>query len=171
MKVTLLGPAGVGKSSLVARKAFDTFDEHQQHTIGAAFCIVNHSLHVWDTAGQERYANMVPAYVAGARAIIVCFCSIATYNKAKAMLHSMSSRIDPDTYIVMCRTKIDENPHEYIAVDIGDTTVRTSAKTGEGIGELFDLISQRDIDNIDDAFINLPASTTHDGAGSCCRVS
>ena len=60
-KLVLLGESAVGKSSLVLRFVKNTFSEHQESTIGAAFLTQTLQaggdtlkFEIWDTAGQER---------------------------------------------------------------------------------------------------------------------
>lgn len=97
VKVVLLGESGVGKSSLLCRYLYDTYQPFQEPTIGAAFCArtvtisddsnndntatntspnnTQHNIHfkLWDTAGQERYQSLTPLYFRNARAAILIF--------------------------------------------------------------------------------------------------
>jgi small GTP-binding protein len=61
-KVVLCGNASVGKTSIVQRYCYGSFDSHISPTMGADF--VAHTVvlpegevkfHIWDTAGQEQY--------------------------------------------------------------------------------------------------------------------
>ena len=59
-KIVFLGEQGVGKTSLITRFMYDTFDDHYQATIGIDFLSKTMylddktiRLQLWDTAGQE----------------------------------------------------------------------------------------------------------------------
>jgi small GTP-binding protein len=80
-KMTLLGDAGVGKSSLVYRLTHNNNTEGPYTaigpTIGAAFvkltipgkCV----LEIWDTAGAERYQSTLPMYARGSDIILAVY--------------------------------------------------------------------------------------------------
>ena len=69
-KVTVIGPTGAGKTTLIYRVCYGEFVEDVQPTIGAAFSEryltgvdeLEYVLQFWDTAGMERYASIVPMY-------------------------------------------------------------------------------------------------------------
>lgn len=69
-KITVIGPSGVGKTTLIFRMCYDAFEENIKPTIGASFSEKeirgineqDYVLQFWDTAGMERYATIVPAY-------------------------------------------------------------------------------------------------------------
>lgn len=79
-KVILLGRAGVGKTSLVTRFIYRSFDKRYGATIGVDFVskafpskdgVVK--LQLWDTAGQERFNVLIPAYVRDSCAAILVY--------------------------------------------------------------------------------------------------
>lgn len=79
-KLVLLGDSAVGKSSLVLRFVRNSFSEHQESTIGAAFLTQTLQvagdgvkLEIWDTAGQERYHSLAPMYYRGAQAAVIVY--------------------------------------------------------------------------------------------------
>lgn len=76
IKITIVGDASVGKSSIVHRLRHGCFEENIGSTIGAAFCTKKYrkqTYHIWDTAGQERFASLVPLYLSGSSVIIVVY--------------------------------------------------------------------------------------------------
>jgi small GTP-binding protein len=82
VKITFIGDASVGKTSIVSRIVREDFSEHTSSTIGAAFSSIKYSLyrggqertyHVWDTAGQERYYSLIPLYLSGAQVIVIVY--------------------------------------------------------------------------------------------------
>lgn len=61
-KIVFLGDQSTGKTSLITRFMFDSFDANYQATIGIDFLSKNMyledrtiRLQLWDTAGQERF--------------------------------------------------------------------------------------------------------------------
>eukprot|EP01084_Bolivina_argentea_P089630 161687_1 len=68
-KITIIGDAGVGKSSLMRRFTDDTFNESYITTIGVdfRFVIINANgkrvkLQIWDTAGKEKFKTITSSY-------------------------------------------------------------------------------------------------------------
>ena len=83
-KVTIIGDANVGKTSIVQRLCRKVLNINNTcPTIGAAFqiyttCVdkptpISTKMEIWDTAGQERYRSLVPMYMRGANAVILVF--------------------------------------------------------------------------------------------------
>lgn len=168
MKIVLLGDSSVGKSSLVQRFASDTFDANLPNTIGAAFISKPHTssartvkLEIWDTAGQERYKSLTPMYYRNAHVALVCFDLSApepSFLVAKywidqlAVLGPLNIRVcvvgnksdlaaggDAFVHISRIRDLCVEQNYSYF---------ETSAKTGLGVGAIFDAV----VDGLDDEF-------------------
>ncbi|AET38641.1 Rab family GTPase YPT6 Ecym_3137 [Eremothecium cymbalariae DBVPG len=79
-KIVFLGEQGVGKTSLITRFMYDTFDDHYQATIGIDFLSKtvylddrNIRLQLWDTAGQERFRSLIPSYIRDSHVAIVVY--------------------------------------------------------------------------------------------------
>ncbi|KAJ2273662.1 Ras- protein Rab-6B, partial [Coemansia sp. RSA 451] len=71
-KLVFLGEQGgkPGKTSVITRFMYDTFDTTYQATIGIDFLSKTMyledrtvRLQLWDTAGQERFRSLVPSYI------------------------------------------------------------------------------------------------------------
>lgn len=65
-KLVFLGDQSVGKTSIITRFMYDTFDSTYQATIGIDFLSKTMyledrtvRLQLWDTAGQERFRSLV----------------------------------------------------------------------------------------------------------------
>merc|ERR1712167_515264 len=70
----------MGKTALITRFMFDTFDSKYQTTIGIDF--LSKTLHVndrtirlqlWDTAGQERFRSLIPSYIRDSSVAIIVY--------------------------------------------------------------------------------------------------
>lgn len=80
LKITLIGDASVGKSSILLKYIDDVFEDGYLCTIGVDFKIKALScrgksvkLHVWDTAGQERFHPLTKCYFRESQGGLVVF--------------------------------------------------------------------------------------------------
>ena len=75
IKLVLLGNSAAGKTCMVQKMIYSTFNINSSPTIGAAYSIYsvesNIKVEMWDTAGQERFHSLLPMYARGAEIIIV----------------------------------------------------------------------------------------------------
>ena len=69
-KLVFLGDQSVGKSSVISRYVYDTFEDSSNPTIGVDFVVKSvysgentYKIHFWDTAGQERFKSLIPSYI------------------------------------------------------------------------------------------------------------
>ncbi|MFW9952118.1 MAG: Rab family GTPase, partial [Candidatus Thorarchaeota archaeon] len=79
-KVTLFGPGGVGKTSLLIRYIKDYFNPDLKQTIGSNFLIkdididkINVRLLCWDIGGQEQFLPLRQIYFKGSDAAFGVF--------------------------------------------------------------------------------------------------
>jgi small GTP-binding protein len=75
IKLVLLGNSAAGKTCMVQRMIYNTFNINSSMTIGAAYSMYNIETNIrvemWDTAGQERFHSLLPMYARCAEIIIV----------------------------------------------------------------------------------------------------
>ncbi|KAL5533751.1 YPT5 [Sanghuangporus baumii] len=154
-KLVLLGESAVGKSSLVLRFVKDQFDDYRESTIGAAFLTQTVPLEdgstvkfeIWDTAGQERYKSLAPMYYRNANCAVVVYdiTQPASLEKARTWIRELQRQADPSIVIALCGNKTDleerrqvsqEEAKKY-ADEEGLMWGETSAKTGQGVQEIF----------------------------------
>ena len=158
-KVTLLGDANTGKSSIIQRFISNSFQDHSDPTIGATFLSKvldfdrkSIKLSIWDTAGQERYNSLAASYSRDSRAILIIYDitnrdSFLNLNKWYA---SIKDHLLPDVIIAIIGNKEDLVDKEAItlleaqeyAQSINALYMRASAKLGSGIKELFIEVSK-----------------------------
>ncbi|KAF8602326.1 GTP-binding protein RAB5 [Ceratobasidium sp. AG-I] len=160
-KLVLLGESAVGKSSLVLRFVRDQFDDYRESTIGAAFLTQTVTLEdqtvvkfeIWDTAGQERYKSLAPMYYRNAHCAVVVYdiTQQASLDKAKTWIRELQRQADPSIVIALCGNKADlaarrqvtqEEAQKY-AEEEGLMWGETSAKSGEGVAEIFGSIARK----------------------------
>lgn len=79
-KIVFLGNQNVGKTSIIHRFIYETFEDNYQATIGIDFMSQKMYvedkviiLNLWDTAGQERFKSLIPSYIKDSAVAIVCF--------------------------------------------------------------------------------------------------
>ena len=79
-KIVFLGDICVGKTSLVTRFMYDSFDRKYKSTVGIDFFCktvtigdTSVKLQLWDTAGQERFRSLLSGYIRDSAVAIVCF--------------------------------------------------------------------------------------------------
>lgn len=157
-KVTLLGDAGVGKTSILDRYMNDKFDGPTVSTIGVAFNtkevwkdsgLVN--LEIWDTAGQERYRSLVPLYYRGSHVVLIVY-DITDRKSFKNALRWLKDIKEEELegskkkpiLILIGNKKDDANKREIQFLDAHSEAekrniflIEVSAKTNENIEKLF----------------------------------
>ena len=79
-KLVFLGDPGVGKTSIITRFMYDTFDSTYQATIGIDFLSKTMyledrtiRLQLWDTAGQERFRSLIPSYIRDSSVAVIVY--------------------------------------------------------------------------------------------------
>lgn len=152
-KIMLLGDIGVGKTSLANRLVFDRFDNDYKTTIGVN--VLKHDvslpadcggeemrLVLWDTDGDFGQTLFRTSYVLGAAGAII----VADATRPASVAHMMElaqafeERL-PGRPVSCVINKID------LAAEIADapraprSLLKTSARTGNGVAELFTSIS------------------------------
>jgi small GTP-binding protein len=150
-KVMLLGDIGVGKSSLARRFVFDRFDSDYKTTIGVD--VLTHDVCLgpeagdetlrfvlWDTDGDFGLRIFETVYLAGASAAIVVADATrpATLVKMERLVTRFEEKF-PGRPVSAIVNKIDLAPEISGAAppSAGLDVVYTSAKTGQGVAEMF----------------------------------
>jgi small GTP-binding protein len=154
-KTVLVGEGGVGKTSITLRYTEDRFDDEMKMTIGVNFASkklvvddANVTLMLWDLGGQPRFRDVVSDYFRGAR------IAIAVYDATRSFsLQRLSDWLDrvkenaPECQIIFVGNKIDERENGMgvtleqaaeMAREYGAICMEVSAKTGEGVDEMFE---------------------------------
>ena len=79
-KLVFLGEQAVGKTSIITRFMYDTFDSMYNPTIGIDFLSKmmyledrTIRLQLWDTAGQERFKSLIPSYIRDSTAAVIVY--------------------------------------------------------------------------------------------------
>ena len=145
----LLGDIGVGKSSLARRLVFDHFESDYKTTIGVDVLTYDLTalplrLILWDTDGDFGMSIFETVYMRGASAaVIVADASRPeTMVKLANLARGFSERL-PGREIRAVINKIDlaEAAAATAPPEVDPASlIRTSARTGAGVRELFDAL-------------------------------
>merc|ERR1740121_3505829 len=115
-KVVFLGDEAAGKTSVVRRYMYDTFEESIQATIGMDFqsktvYLEDRTLRLqlWDTAGQERFRSLIPSYIRDAAAAIVVYdiTKRASFLSTRKWMADVRADRGESTIIVLVANKCD----------------------------------------------------------------
>ena len=154
LKVVFLGEGRVGKTSIGKRWVEGKFDSGTRSTVSAAFFqkTVQYStrsfdIQLWDTAGQEEFHSLAPIYYKDAQAAILVFSvtDSKSFERMQQWKKELNASRGDTIKIIICGNKIDlpsqrcvkTEDGEKIAKDFGSQYFEVSAKTGEGIDNMF----------------------------------
>lgn len=160
VKIVVLGPAGVGKTSVICRYCNGTFIGETLSTIGAGFFtntkVVNKvevTMMLWDTAGEERFRSVAPSLLRGASGVVLVYDlgSLASFRELDAYMDMFveTCGFDPDE----ARVLVLGNKSDLEARDVSNDIVtewlsrnrvklhfEVSAKEGTNIEEAFEAL-------------------------------
>lgn len=167
-KVMLLGPAAVGKTSLLHRFVKNEFGDYRS-TIGVDFMIKelklgvnNVKLTIWDIGGQKRFKSMHKQYYANAKGALILFdlTRKETFNEMEEWHSEMVSILKDNVPFLLIGNKsdlieekgraVEKGLAEEFAKQRGSIYTETSAKSGDHVKEAFDELTFRMIKKYDD---------------------
>lgn len=152
-KLVFLGDQSTGKTSIINRFIYDTFDGKDHPTVGVDFIsktlnFENRTirLQLWDTAGQERFRSLIPSYIRDSSVAIVVFdvSSKNSFNNLQKWITDVRNERGSEVLLVIVANKIDlperdvsTEEAEQFAKNNEATYVEVSAKQGNNISNLF----------------------------------
>ncbi|MFX0168756.1 MAG: Rab family GTPase [Candidatus Hodarchaeota archaeon] len=162
LKVLLIGEGGVGKTSLLKRYTWNTFDDSMKLTVGVDFAAKNvesgdwrSTLQIWDLGGQVRFRDLAISYFKGAKLAIAVFdiSSRYTMDRLDEWIKHLYDSI-PDCPLVFVGNKADlrnifDETQSLVSLAEGieyaarysAPFIEASAKDGNGVTELFDVVT------------------------------
>ena len=171
-KIVVLGEGAVGKTAIVTRFSHGFFRTDYKTTIGSQFAVKNVDikrdignvtvkLQIWDVAGQSRFQILRPMYYRGSSGGLLVYdvTRRRTFIVLEEWLDELHKAINKEIPLVLVANKTDlpdrvvepSEGHEF-ADKHGMPYVESSAKTGEGIVDIFqelaeNLVAQREKGN------------------------
>ncbi|KAF2671983.1 ras-domain-containing protein [Microthyrium microscopicum] len=158
-KLVFLGEQSVGKTSLITRFMYDTFDNTYQATIGIDFLSKTMylddrtvRLQLWDTAGQERFRSLIPSYIRDSSVAVVVYdvTNAKTFEQTRKWVDDVRGERGNDVIIVLVGNKTDLADKRQVTEEAGQEEakknnlmfIETSAKVGHNVKLLFKRIAQ-----------------------------
>ena len=159
-KYVIVGHSSVGKSAILVRFTDNIFKEDYLTTIGVDFKFrklkidtKSYKLQIWDTAGQEKYQTITKTFYKNSHAVVIVYdtTSKSTFQDLeKIWLKEIKKNCDENVIIYLIGNKIDiknrevgKEEAENFARKHGAFYGETSAKSGEGIEEVFMDVTRR----------------------------
>ncbi|XP_034091532.1 RAB6B, member RAS oncogene family a isoform X1 [Gymnodraco acuticeps] len=163
-KLVFLGEQSVGKTSLITRFMYDSFDNTYQATIGIDFlsktmyledrtppqlsvCEPQVRLQLWDTAGQERFRSLIPSYIRDSTVAVVVYdiTNVNSFQQTSKWIEDVRTERGSDVIIMLVGNKTDLSDKRQITIEEGEQRakdlsvmfIETSAKTGYNVKQLF----------------------------------
>ena len=153
-KIVFLGDQGVGKTSIITRFMYDSFDKLYQATIGIDFLSKTMyledrtvRLQLWDTAGQERFRSLIPSYIRDSSVAVVVYdiTNRASFLNTSKWIEDVRNERGNDVIIVLVGNKTDLTDRRQVSVEEGEDKaqkegimfIESSAKAGFNIKSLF----------------------------------
>ncbi|KAH7068868.1 ras family-domain-containing protein [Paraphoma chrysanthemicola] len=144
-KLVFLGEQSVGKTSLITRFMYDSFDNTYQATIGIDFLSkvrlfqrysILHltlaqtmyledrtvRLQLWDTAGQERFRSLIPSYIRDSSVAVVVYdiTNKKTFENTRKWVDDVRGERGNDVIIVLVGNKTDLNDKREVTTAQGE---------------------------------------------------
>ncbi len=157
-KVCMVGSFATGKTSLIARFVHSIFSEKYQTTVGVKIDkkTINYNdkelnLILWDLYGEDEFQKVRMSYLRGSSAylLVVDGTRHSTLEKAFNLQVKVEETIGKVPFVLVMN-KCDLSDEWEIDIDeINDLTqrgwniVKTSAKTGRGVEEVFQTITKK----------------------------
>ncbi|MCK4781252.1 MAG: GTP-binding protein [Candidatus Lokiarchaeota archaeon] len=162
-KIIIIGPAAVGKSSLIRRFVENQFTLQYKFTIGVDFMtkIIEYEpnksarLTLWDIGGQDRFKMLRRNFYDGANGALVVFdlSRAQTFSKMKEWISDMHKLMKIKISFVILGNKVDllteigevidqNEPYQY-AEKNDSVYIESSAKTGNNVEKAFVELTQR----------------------------
>ncbi|XP_019391797.1 PREDICTED: ras-related protein Rab-41 isoform X7 [Crocodylus porosus] len=147
-KLVFLGEQSVGKTSLITRFMYDSFDNTYQATIGIDFLSktmyledrTQVRLQLWDTAGQERFRSLIPSYIRDSTIAVVVYdiTNLNSFQQTSKWIDDVRTERGSDVIIMLVGNKTDLADKRQVSVEEGERKaqglnvmcIETSAKAG-----------------------------------------
>ncbi|MBD2439951.1 Rab family GTPase [Nostoc sp. FACHB-110] len=157
-KICMVGAFATGKTSLVSRYIYSIFSDRYYTTVGVKIDKKtldiqgqNVNLILWDLYGEDEFQKVRMSYLRGSSGYILVVDGTRhnTLDKAFELQNKVEESIGKVPFIVVLNKwdMTDEweiETHELDAISQkGWTAIKTSAKTGQGVEEVFQTLTNQ----------------------------
>jgi small GTP-binding protein len=167
LKIIVIGPGAVGKSSLIRRFIENEFSFNYKFTIGVEISskLVEYKngssamLTIWDIGGQDRFKILRRNFYDGTSGAIAVFdlSRAETFTRMKEWVSDMYHLLDKEIPFVILGNKsdlvpkigetIEQNEPKRFASQNNSLYIETSAKSGKNVEKAFKSLTQKIIRN------------------------
>lgn len=183
LNVAFCGDSSVGKTSIIYYFAHNSFDNVLQPTVAGAFkkefirAEDGHviTLEIWDTAGDERFSSVIPSFFKKSNIVVIVYdiSKKASFEHLNYWIDIVQNNAPNDVRLVIIGNKSDIENREITLNELTDYAkkvnafgfMETSAKTGEGVTELFTLVASADQPSTSQSSVNISDDTK---SKKCC---
>lgn len=153
-KLVFLGEQAVGKTSIITRFMYDTFETTYQATIGIDFLSKTLylddrtvRLQLWDTAGQERFRSLIPSYIRDSSVAVVVYdvTNKTSFQNSDKWIEDVRAERGGEVIIMLVGNKTDLGDKRQVSSEEGEAKakklnvlfIETSAKANVNIKQMF----------------------------------
>jgi small GTP-binding protein len=187
IKLIIVGPSGVGKTSLVEYFMHEQLSTEVVSTVSPAFANATITLadqtqvdlQIWDTAGQEKYQSISQMFYREAHVALICY-----FYSDISFIAGWASRVRelaPKCAVYLVATKADlltlerdikgiRRDSAALAERLKATFFLTSSVTGQGVRELFESAAKAGVDLIAGSQVSIRVEKPPAEA-KCCAAS
>ncbi|MHA1730123.1 MAG: GTP-binding protein [Promethearchaeota archaeon] len=160
LKIIVAGAKSVGKTSLIKRYCTGSFDMNTLSTIGVDFMVKTLKIDenteivfsLWDFAGESKFRQLFPSYCSGASGTLLLFditneSSFEELNDWLKLINNASSGIIK--FLIGSKTDLEDDrvisvkqALEFKKENNLDQFMETSAKTGNGVEKVFQMMAE-----------------------------
>ena len=172
LKYIIVGDSSVGKSNLLMKFAHNKFIEEYQATIGVEFAAKNvevdkqvYRIQIWDTAGQENFRSITRAYYKNSVCAMVVYdiTNFKSFQNVQNWIEDIHNQSPKTVLIILVGNKIDLEDKRVVSYEQGNDFAmkngiifgETSAKTGDGINEIFSKSIKKIVQNVNENYYDL----------------
>ena len=159
-RICLIGNICVGKTSLLARYADNSFKESYANTIGVDFRVITlkykdiiAKVHIWDTAGNERFKSITINYYRSSHGFIYVYdiTSKESFENLNMWINLTNENCGTNAINFLVGNKSDLEKEREVSKEEGEEFakkydlifIETSAKNNDNVGKLFEFFTYK----------------------------
>lgn len=163
-KVSLIGDSSCGKTSIMLRFTDNVFYDNLTSTIGVDFKVVGVKidetlikLQIWDTCGSERFLSLTSSFIKTCQVFILVFdlTNYESFKNIERWLCLIKESTDPKLMILVGnksdifeKREVSKEEILQMADKYQLNYVEVSAKTSEGVYEIFSFVAETLLRNV-----------------------